>query len=905
MNNDIISLTVNGKDFREKKIQGKKGQTVLEVFRDNGIPVPTLCHHPKMPPYGGCRLCIVEIENMRGLPPSCTTPATDGMVISTHTERLARVRKTVLELLVAYGDHNCLFCEMNGNCELQNLVYEHGVNTIRFKTDFVPRPKDESNPMIIRDQNKCVLCGRCVRACQNVQVNGVIDVAARGSNSFITTFNNTPLMDSNCVSCGECVQSCPVGALTEKKANGLGRAWETEKVRTTCTYCGVGCQQWLHVKDGRITKVTGVEDGAPNKGRLCVKGRFGYEFIYSEDRLKTPIIKENGGFREASWDEALDLVASKFKEIIAKHGPDAVAGTSSSRSINEDSYQMQKLFRTAFGTNNIDNCARVCHAPTVAGLAKSFGSGAMTNSFSDFAKAKMILVIGCNATEAHPVAGTYLKNAVANGAEMIVADPRRIELADLAALHVPLKVGSDIAFLNAIMNVLINENLYDKEYVASCTDGFEALKAKVMEYPPEKVADIVGVSAEMIRDVARRMASVKPALLVYTLGITEHTCGMNNVMSCANVQMLLGNVGFEGGGVNPIRGQNNVQGACDMGALPNLFPGYQRVDDPKAQEKFKAAWKVKSLPDKPGIMLPEMLEGCATGKIKAFYIFGENLANTEPDIKHVEHCLESAEFLVCQDNFPTETTRFADVIFPAAAWSEDNGTFASSERRVSRVRTVSKAPGIAKPNWWIFRELARRFGQVWESDSGKDLWDNEISVLSPPFAGIKYSRIEEDGLQWPCPTETHPGTPIMHKDGKFTCGRGQFQAIDWTPPAEVPDKEYPFVLCTGRRLYHYHTRTQTGRCEGLNVLLGEETVDMSPQDAKKLNIEHGEFVRVRSRRGEVKVKAKVTDKMQEGNVWMAFHFREGCANWLTNPVFDLVTKTAEYKACAVQVEKIV
>ena len=904
MDKDIITLTVNGKDFRGKKIQGKRGQTVLEVFRANGIHVPTLCYHPKMPYYGGCRLCIVEIENMRGLPPSCTTPATDGMVINTHTERVVQVRKTVLELLLAYGDHNCLYCEQSGDCELQNLVYEHGIETIRFKTPFVAKPKDDTNPVIVRDQNKCVLCGRCVRACLHVQGNGVIDVAKRGSDSFITTFNNTSLKDSNCVYCGQCVQACPVGALTPKKAKGLGRPWEVQKVRTTCVYCGVGCQIMLHVKDGRIIKATGAEDGAPNYGRLCVKGRFGYDWIYSEERLKTPLIKENGGYREASWDEALDLVADKFKEIIAKHGPDAIGGVSSSRSINEDSYQMQKLFRAVLGTNNIDNCARVCHAPTVAGLAKSFGSGAMTNSFKDFAKAKMIIAIGSNMTEAHPVAATFVKNAVDDGAELIVVDPRYTGLAEHAALHVPIKVGSDIAFLNALMYVLITEDLHAKEFLNTCCVGFEELKTKVLEYPPERSAEICGISADVIQHVAHRLAAVRPGMLIYTLGITEHTCGTNNVLSTANLQMVLGNLGVECSGVNPIRGQNNVQGACDMGALPNVFPGYQRVDDPLAQKKFKAAWGVDKLPDKVGLMIPQMVDGLAEGKLKALYIFGENLANTEPDIHHIEHCLESAEFIVCNDLFHTETTRFADVILPAAAWSENEGTFASSERRESLVRKVSEPPGIAKPNWWIFKELAKRWGQNWESDSAQELWDNEISVLAPQLTGIKYSRIQGDGLQWPVPTLDHWGTPTLHKDGHFTCGLGNLVPVDWTPPAEVPDKDYPFVLSTGRRLTHYHTRTQTGRCVGLNEILGEETADISPEDAKELNIADGEMIKVSSRRGEVTVKAKVTGQVPKGLVWMAFHFRETCANWLTNAAFDTITKTAEYKACAVKVERI-
>jgi formate dehydrogenase major subunit len=528
----------------------------------------------------------------------------------------------------------------------------------------------------------------------------------------------------------------------------------------------------------------------------------------------------------------------------------------------------------------------------------------MTNSFADFDRARMLFVIGSNMTEAHPVAATFVKNAVRKGAELYVVDPRRTDLAKRATLHLPLKVGSDIAFLNGLMHVLIIEDLYDKEYVSSCCTGFEALRQKVLEYPPERAADICGLEPALIRRVARRLSEVKPAMLIYTLGITEHTSGVNNVMSCANLQMLLGNVGFECGGVNPLRGQNNVQGACDMGALPNLFPGYQRVDDPAAQAKFRAAWGVERLPEKPGMMMPSMLEGLARGTLKAFYVFGENLANTEPDIHHIEKCLSSAEFLVCQDNFPTETTRFAHVILPAAAWSENDGTFTNSERRVSRVRTVSAPPGLAKPNWWIFGEIARRMGHDWTSASAREIWDNEISVLAPQMVGIKYGRLEGDGLQWPVPHEEHCGTPTLHKDGCFTCGLGRFVPVDWTPPAEIADKEYPLVLSTGRRLYHYHTRTQTGRAQGLNDLLSEETADISAGDARAMGIEDGEMIRVKSRRGEVRVRAKITPQVPAGMVWMAFHFREACANWLTNPAFDPMSETAEYKACAVRIEKL-
>jgi len=528
----------------------------------------------------------------------------------------------------------------------------------------------------------------------------------------------------------------------------------------------------------------------------------------------------------------------------------------------------------------------------------------MTNSFNEFARARMFLVIGSNMTEAHPVASTFVKNAVLKGARLIVVDPRRHKLADFAELHVPIRVGSDIAFLNAVMHVLIAEGWYDKKFVDSCTVDFDKLAATVLRYTPEYAADICGISADMIRDVARRISSVQPMMLCYTLGITEHTCGTRNVMSTANLQMLLGNMGVECGGVNPLRGQNNVQGACDMGALPNVFPGYQKVGDLALRSKFEKAWGVEGLPAHNGLMIPQMMEGLVSGQVRAFYIFGENLANTEPDIHKVEHELASAEFLVVQDIFLNETTRFAHVILPAAAWSENDGTFTNSERRVSRVRTASPAPGEAKPNWWIFQQIAKRFGHEWTASSAREIWDNEVSVLAPQLCGIKYHRLEGDGLQWPCPDENHPGTCFLHRDGHFTCGLGIFTPAEWTPPAEVPDDTYPLVLSTGRRLTHYHTRTQTGRCEGLNDILGEETADMSPADARALNIAHGEMIRVASRRGEIKVKANVTDAVPKGMVWMAFHFREANANWLTNAAFDEITMTAEYKACAVRIDKL-
>jgi len=890
----MVKLTIDGRE-----VLARPEGTILQVAKNAGIRIPTLCFHERLKPIGSCGMCVVEVAGNSTPVAACETQVAAGMAVTTHSDRLFPMRQDVLKAILVHHPLDCPICDKAGQCLLQDLVYEHGISGVEAQAPTSKFTAPYATTFIKSNPERCVLCLRCVHACTEIQGIGALSMADGPDGKRIAYDRD------KCVSCGECIQVCPVGAMVEKKTALHWRSWQTEqKVRTTCPYCGCGCQQLLHVKDGRIIKVSGVEDGLPNQGRLCVKGRFGYDFIYSDERLKTPLIRENGGFREASWDQALRLVATRFKEIIAKHGPDALAGVSCSRSINEDSYQMQKLFRSVFGTNNIDNCARTCHAPSVSGLAMSFGSGAMTNSITEFAKAKMIFVIGSNMTEAHPIAATYVKNAARTGAVLIVADPRRTELSDHAALYLPIKVGSDIAFLNGLMNVLITEDLYDRNYVDSCCTGFEELKSKVLEYPPERVAELSGIPADTIRETARKMAATRPGMLAYTLGITEHTCGVHNVISTANLQMMLGNVGFECSGVNALRGQNNVQGACDMGALPNVFPGYQKVDDPKAQAKFRAAWGVDSLPDKPGLMMPDMIEGLRDGKIKGFYIFGENLANSEPDIAHVEKCLAAAEFLVCQDNFQTETTRFAHVILPAAAWSENDGTFVNCERRVSMVRKASEPPGVAMPNWWIFKEIARRMGHEWASSSAGELWDNEISRLAPILAGIKYARLEGDGLQWPVPDENHCGTPVMHQNGRFTRGRGRFIPVDWTPPAEVPDQDYPFVLSTGRRLYHYHTRTQTGRAVGLNDLMGEETLDISPTDARRLAIANGEKVRVKSRRGAVNIKARITDRINPGMVWMSFHFRKTCANWLTNPVFDPICKTAEYKACAVAVEKL-
>ncbi|PJE78722.1 Formate dehydrogenase H [invertebrate metagenome] len=527
----------------------------------------------------------------------------------------------------------------------------------------------------------------------------------------------------------------------------------------------------------------------------------------------------------------------------------------------------------------------------------------MTNSFEEFEKTKLFIIIGSNMLEAHPVAATFLKKAVQNGTKLILIDPRKQKLLQFADTHIQLKCGTDVALINALMHVLIRDQIYDKNFVEQHCENFEALKEQVAHCTPEYAADICGITPREITDAAHMMASIKPAMLCYTLGLTEHISGTDNVLSVANLQMLLGNMGQEGGGVNPLRGQNNVQGACDMAALPNYLPGYGKFTDPITRQRFADFWQVPSLPSQEGLKMPQMFEGMSSGKIRGMYIFGENVANTEPDTRKVEEELSSVEFLVCQDIFLTETTRFADVVFPAAAWSEKDGTFTSSERRVNRVRAVSTPPGDARPDWWIFKEIATRFGHQWPSSSAKDIWDNEISQIVPTMRGIKYDRIKEDGLQWPCTDENHPGTPILHKGGQFTRGKGHLTPIDFRPPAELPDEEYPLVLSTGRRLPHYHTRTQTGNSIGLNDVMSREWVDISPQDADRLRILEGETVTVSSRRGSVEIIAHITDEVPKGMVWMTFHFRKTNANWLTNPAFDPETLTAEYKVCTVRIDK--
>lgn len=892
-----ITLTIN-----DKQVKGKEGDTILDVCRANDIYIPTLCHLDGLSDVAACRVCVVEIERERRLMPACTYPARDGLVVRTHTEKVERYRRLVLELLLCEHEHNCLVCEKNGDCELQDLIYRYGIDRIRFPVNKSVEPIDDSSPAISRDLNKCILCGRCVRACAEIACNQVLSFASRGDRTFISAELSQPLGETRCLADGACIQACPTGALTEKSARFQGRSWESKKVQTTCPYCGVGCQIELNIKDNKIIRVYGVKDGPDNKGHLCVKGRFGLDYVQHPDRLTTPLIKCDGEFEEASWDEALDLVATRFGELKERYGSDALAGLSSAKCTNEENYLFQKFIRACIGTNNVDHCARLCHASSVVGLVAAFGSGAMTNSIREFEESDVVLVIGSNTTENHPVIGDHLKGLVkTNKIKLIVADPRAIELTEYAEIWLQQRNGTDVALLNGLMNVIINENIYDKEFVENRTENFEAFKKVILGYTPERVEDITGVPREKLIAAARMYAEAGNGSIIYAMGITQHTTGTDNVVSVANLAMLTGNVGRPGTGVNPLRGQCNVQGACDMGALPTVYHGYQSVADENVRVILEDAWKAK-LPQKPGLTVIEMVNAAVIGHLKAMYIMGENPMLSDPNLNHVREGLENLDFLVVQDIFLTETAELANVVLPGVSFAEKDGTFTNTGRRIQRIRKAIPEAGQSKEDWEIIQEISRRMGYPMSYLSPAEVMD-EIASLTPAYGGIYYDRLDGQGLQWPCPTRDHPGTPYLHK-AKFSRGKGHFTPVDYRSPAELPDEEYPFLLNTGRIRPQFHTGSMSRRSEVLREIAPEGLIEVNPVDGKKLKVKDNDWVVVSSRRGQIKTRVKITDRVSEGAVFMTFHFKESAANLLTNDALDPVAKIPEYKVAAVKVEGI-
>jgi len=887
-----VSLAIDG-----KQVVVDEGTSVLKAAVANGSYIPTLCYCEKLTPYGGCRICLVEIEGRRGLPAACSTIVTEGMVVRTDTKEVNDARRMVCELLIADHPDDCLTCSSNQKCKLQKVAAYLGVTQKRLDKTERKIIFDDSNPFYTRDLSKCILCGQCVRLCLELRGVGALEIAGRGFESRPVPFGDRPVSESVCESCGECVDACPVGALTAK-AETLP---PTREIKTTCPYCGCGCGLVLGVRGGRIVKIRGDVNHPVNRGSLCAKGRFGLDFVSSPDRLTKPLIKRDGRFEEATWDEALDFVADKLKEIKTADGPDALAGFSSAKCTNEENYLFQKFIRSVLGTNNVDHCARLCHASTVAGLARAFGSGAMTNSIDELENADCILVIGSNTTEAHPIIALRVKDAVTrHGAKLIVADPRRIDLTRFAALHIRQRSGTDVALINAMMNVIITEGLADEDFIAGRTEGYEEFRKCVTDYTPEHAAAITGVDADQIREAARTYAKAEWASIIYSMGITQHTTGTDNVLALANLAMLTGNIGRLSTGVNPLRGQNNVQGACDLGALPNVYPGYQKVDDKEIHAKFEKAWNAK-LSDKPGLTIVEIIHAAAEGKVKGLYIMGENPMLSDPNINHVREALENLEFLCVQDIFLTETAQLADVVLPAASFAEKDGTFTNTERRIQRVRKALDAPGEARQDWEILCEIAGRLGCNMSYDDPSAIMD-EIASVTPIYAGISFERINYRGLAWPCTDKDHPGTMFLH-EAQFKRGLGKFHPTPYREAAEFPDEEYPYLLTTGRLLYHFHTGTLSRRSPGLERIAPPGYFEINPEDAARDEIGDGESVELETRRGSVKAKAIVTDRSPKGTIFMAFHYHEAPANMLTNDALDPIAKIPELKVCALRIIK--
>jgi len=886
-----LTFTIDG-----QAVTAHKGDTVLNAATAAGIHIPHLCDSPGLEPYSACRLCIVEIDGMRGMPTSCSTPVKNGMVVRNDVDSVNRVRRMICEMLIADHPLDCLSCSANMNCNLQDVAAFLGIKDSRLRRMVREPIVDDSNPFYIRDLSKCILCGLCTRACHELRGVGAIEVAGRGHESRVAASCDRPVLESPCTSCGECVDRCPVNALWAKNET----LPPTATTITTCIYCGCGCGLELGTRGNKVVRVRGDRNNPASQGSLCVKGRFGLDFVSSPDRLTTPLIKRNGTFEEATWDEALDLVAGKFAGIKKKHGANALAGLSSAKCTNEENYVFQKFIRAGLGTNNVDHCARLCHASTVAGLARAFGSGAMTNPQTEFEHADCIFVTGSNTTEAHPItAMRIISAAVDHGATLIVADPRRIDLVRYATLHIRQRSGTDVALFNAMLQTIISEGLCDAAFVENRTEGFEELKACVEDCTPEWAEPITGIPADKIREAARLYANADRGSIAYSMGITQHTTGTDNVLALANLAMATGNVGRASTGVNPLRGQNNVQGACDLGALPNKYPGYQDVDNPEIRGKFESAWGT-SLSPQIGLTVTEIVNAAGSGAVRGLYIMGENPMLSDPNLNHVKQALEDVEFLCVQDIFLTETAQLADVALPAASFAEKDGTFTNTDRRVQRVRTALPKPGEARDDWSIVCDIATRAGYPMSYGSPSEILD-EIASVSPIYGGMSFDRIEEAGLPWPCPDKNHPGTVFLH-EGEFKRGKGKFHATPFRAAAEEPDGDYPLLLTTGRYLYHWHTRTMTSRTEGLEELCPPVPIEIHPDDAAQIGIADGAKVEVASRRGTIHADAVVTDRSPRGTVFMAFHFHEGAANKLTNDALDPIAKIPEFKVCAVHIK---
>ncbi|MFN0042365.1 MAG: formate dehydrogenase subunit alpha [Alphaproteobacteria bacterium] len=885
-----------------------QGTSLMRAAALAGVKVPKLCATDSLESFGSCRLCLVEIEGRRGTPASCTTPAEPGMKVSTQTDKLAKLRRGVMELYISDHPLDCLTCAANGDCELQDMAGAVGLRDVRYGyagESHLGQAKDESNPYFTFDPSKCIVCSRCVRACEETQGTFALTIDGRGFDSKIAAGMNEDFLSSECVSCGACVQACPTATLIEKNVVEMGQP--EREVLTTCAYCGVGCAFVAELQGDRVVRMTPHKDGKANRGHSCVKGRFAWGYSTHKDRVTKPMIRASiaDPWREVSWEEAIGHAASEFRRIQEKYGRGAIGGITSSRCTNEETFLVQKLVRAAFGNNNTDTCARVCHSPTGYGLKTAFGTSAGTQDFDSVMQADLVLVIGANPTDAHPVFASRMKRRLREGAKLIVADPRRIDLVRMphiaAAHHLQLLPGTNVALVDAMAHVIATEGLIDEKFVAERCEAVDFRRWRTFiekpENSPEAMERITGVPAAEVRAAARLYATAENAAIYYGLGVTEHSQGTTMVMGMANLAMATGNLGRPGVGVNPLRGQNNVQGACDMGSFPHEFSGYRHVSDGPVRAMFEAAWGV-ALDAEPGLRIPNMFDAALEGSFMGLYVQGEDIAQSDPNIKHVSAALAAMECVVVQDLFLNETASYAHVFLPGASFLEKDGTFTNAERRISRVRrAVKPLSGLA--DWEATMALSNALGYPMHYSHPSEIMD-EIARLTPGFAGVSYDLLEREGsVQWPCNDKAPKGTPVMHIGG-FARGKGRFMITEYVPTDERTGPRFPLLLTTGRILSQYNVGAQSRRTD--NVVWHEEDVlEIHPHDAENRGIRDGDRVALVSRVGETTLPARITDRVQPGVVYTTFHHPETGANVVTTEYSDWATNCPEYKVTAVEV----
>ena len=901
-----VNLTIDG-----VSVSVPEGTSVMHAASLSGVTVPKLCATDSLEPFGSCRLCLVEIEGRRGYPASCTTPVAEGIKVHTQTPKLADIRRGVMELYISDHPLDCLTCATNGDCELQDMAGAVGLRDVRYGYEgenHLKSIKDTSNPYFTFDPSKCIVCSRCVRACEEVQGTFALTIQGRGFDSKVSA-GNKDFKDSECVSCGACVQACPTATLIE---NTIIEAGVPEhSVTTTCAYCGVGCSFHAEMKGEEVVRMTPNKDGGANHGHSCVKGRFAWGYATHKDRITTPMIRKSihDPWEKVTWDVAINYAASEIQRIQKKYGRDSVGAISSSRCTNEEVYVVQKLVRAALGNNNVDTCARVCHSPTGYGLKQTLGESAGTQNFDSVMHSDVIMIIGANPTDGHPVFASQMKRRLREGAKLIIIDPRAIDLVDnsphiKADYHLKLKPGSNVAIVNALAHVIVTEKLMDDSFIkARCEDdAFKSWKDFITkpENSPEVMTAFTGVDAKDVRAAAKLFAKGGNAAIFYGLGVTEHSQGSTMVMGIANLAMLTGNIGREGVGVNPLRGQNNVQGACDMGSFPHEFPGYRHVSDKATLALFEKAWDVK-LQNEPGLRIPNMLDVAIDGQFKALYCEGEDIAQSDPNTQHVTHALESMECVIVQDLFLNETAMYAHVFLPGSSFLEKNGTFTNAERRISRVRKVM-SPKNGYEDWEITQMLSNALGYKMDYSHASDIMD-EIARLTPTFRGVSYKKLDELGsIQWPCNDEHPLGTPTMHID-EFVRGKGKFIITEYVPTSEKVTQKYPLILTTGRILSQYNVGAQTRRTK--NVAWHEEDlVEIHPHDAEERGIQSGDWVGIVSRSGETVLRAQITERVQPGVIYTTFHHPESGANVITTDNSDWATNCPEFKVTAVQVNKV-